>query len=501
MELLKQREQITIVLSNILSEKNFSDKAKSYLFQTFLLIFDHYEPPLYIRTPRDEYVKEYLRILQELKEYKIVELSEINDFNRIAKEFRKDVKRSNNKTGNLEKIDGRYVPALNGSYYCITKGFADLYGKSILTLDEGEYLELLLTCYHEMTHLSEGEKPFPLSSKIPLSFELREMFYEGRAAIRESYLNLNMSKSCFSFLCDEVTEIEIESMFSYPLYEVLYQLLQLIFGVEILEELSHNNDDKLDMFNVLKEQFPEIPVEEIFAHLTYIVNCSKEKYEDKEILRKALLHYRKYKYQQKEKLDNQIRKNKKIVIKTAGQIQEKERKINGLEMMLSNSENLQKSFRYHCQAFKKELEMNLKQGRLSEVQYQKSLLEFKRSATLPNYLEVQKQKLVDLRKELFELQQILEEQLELVRRKKDVEEDQYDMAIKEICFDNPSLRNSFGFLEKIANMSIQREYASLPERKKMEQKAIYDSKRNVLARIIQKVEFVETIRQEKYRKN
>lgn len=496
MELLEQREQIIIVLSKILSEKDFSDKAKLYLFQTILLIFDYYNPPLYVRTTREEYLKEYLRVLQELKEYKIVELIEINDLNKISREFRKDIKHSNNKTGNLEKIDGRYVPVLNGSYYCETKGFANYHKKSIFILDEGDSLELLSTCHHEMTHLREGNNPFPLNSKIPLSFDLRQMFYEGHAATHESYLNLDMTKNCFSFLCNEVTEIEIESMFSYPLYGVLYELFQLIFGVEILEELCRNND-KLDMFKILKEQYPDIPVEKIFAHLTYIICCSKDEYEDKEALRKALYYYQKYRHQQKEKLNSQIIKNKKITIKTVKQVEEKERKIDELEMMLSSPENLQKSFLHRYQVFKKKLAMDLKRGQLSKTQYKKALLYFEESATLPNYLEVQKQKLTQLREELFELQQVLDEQLKLIQKKKYLEQDQYDIAIKEICFDNPSLRNSFEFLEKVANINIQKEYASLPERKKIEQKDIYNAKRNALARIMQKVGFVETIRQGK----
>ena len=179
------------------------------------------------------------------------------------------------------------------------------------------------------------------------------------------------------------------------------------------------------------------------------------------------------------------------------QVEEKERKIDELEMMLSSPENLQKSFLHRYQVFKKKLAMDLKRGQLSKTQYKKALLYFEESATLPNYLEVQKQKLTQLREELFELQQVLDEQLKLIQKKKYLEQDQYDIAIKEICFDNPSLRNSFEFLEKVANINIQKEYASLPERKKIEQKDIYNAKRNALARIMQKVGFVETIRQGK----
>lgn len=262
-------------VNEILATKKFTQQAKEYLLQTMMLIWKQYDPPKYITTTKEQYINEYLEVLKKMNGCAIVKIEDLNLPIEAIQEFRQSIKEVPAGTGNIAIVDKKYIKSEKGSYECLCGGYAIQSDQGIFILEKEDLLRLFSTCHHEMTHLKQSHYSFLVNSCVPMAFELREMLYEGHAATHQSYLKLDYSYSQVTKVSDENFTIEILNDYSYPLYSYLYRILQLIFGAEILEQISKNNEKNKDMIEILKQNNANIPVETIFSHIIYILSCYK----------------------------------------------------------------------------------------------------------------------------------------------------------------------------------------------------------------------------------
>lgn len=266
--MIKNEKDLIKQIKEILYKKNFSQRAKKKLVISIVSAYENYNPPKYIKKGRNEYIEEYLKVLENTNEYDSFELLQLNSDNIAVNYFKKHIMNCSTE-GNLDFVDNKYIPKKNGHYFTDCLGFAIRNEKKFFTLN---YRNEFSNIHHEMTHLSEGEDPFPMGLWKPFSFELRKMFVEGRAATHE-YYTFKGNHVYNNFLGNETENYIINSNYAYPLYAYIYQLLQIIFGDEILEEMAKNNNLEKDMIKELEVRFPNIPVKELFTHIIYIICC------------------------------------------------------------------------------------------------------------------------------------------------------------------------------------------------------------------------------------
>ncbi len=464
--MMQTKEELIERVIEILSKKSFTEQAKENLLGSIVFAFICYNPPKYITKSRYEYIEEYLRVLENMKGYAVIELSEINEANLVSTEFRKHILKLTSQNGNLDFINGKYTPAQNGQFYCTCKGFAWKPLKMMFTLAEDDVMQRFTTIHHEMTHLTEGENTFPIRGSIPFAFELREMFYEGRATTHESYTSVDSPNIQVDNLEDGVSEYQIVSAHHYPLYGTLYQTLQIIFDDEILEEMSKNGDYKSDMIKELEKRYPNIPVLEVFSHLIYILSCNcKEGQED--ILKNAI-HY--YVREHQKKIEWIVKALESVIdLREKSESDLKKMKQEELNYMqsLGNPASLKKEYEEAYQEAKVMIEELYHDGSYTEEQYRKELESLEQEGTLEYYREVKEQELQNNRNEQKRTKERiikLEKDIEIARHKiKRLEQDCFPSTLEQICLKNPSLQSSFAFLKHLALQKVSEEKKGIPE--------------------------------------
>ncbi len=467
-----QEDERTVLqhkIEEILSRKIFTEEAKNKLLQSILFVYDNYNPPKYYRKTREEYVNEYLRVLENMNGYAVIKLEELNlDYYEPITIFRNDIEKVTDGRGNLEYENGTYIPSKNGSYVCLCKGLAFHHDNTMYTLDEGNIYKELMTIHHEMTHLGEGERPFLLGSQVPLSFELREMLVEGRAVTREANINTSNDYYQIERISDQNSSFKIESERAYPLYGKLYQTLELIFGGDVLEELALNNNREFDMLEELRKRFPEISVDVIFAHIIYIISCKENV--DKKNIENAIDHMNWKLKALIEKYNNDLENSKYL----EGSILQQQLEIEQGTALLNNQTLLQEEFQKKCETIKQEIEEWYKRGEISEVEYQQEMKEFEIEATLENYRSIKEQELnqsiENKKREEESLQQLKETLSELYEEIQRDSKNKFGIILEVICLKNPSLEASFSFLENTVLEKIQGEYAKLSDEEKESEK-------------------------------
>lgn len=454
-------QELKLEVNEILSKKSFNLDAKDCLLQTMLLIFNHYQPPNYISTTKEQYIKGYLDVLKTMNGCAMVDLEDLNLPIAAMKPFQEDIKKLSSKIGKLELIDGKYVKVDAGYYICCCKGYALNKEQTIFILDEGNNFNTLSVCHHELTHLKEGNNPFPLSRSIPLAFELRKMLYEGHAATNESYLDVNTCNQSEE-VSDHVFTIQIESCHSYPLYSYLYKILQMIFGDEILEKLCKNEEQEADVIQILKQNNPNIPVVSIFAHIIYILSCYQNV--NKECLEKAIIHYRVFLENveiKKRLIENKISEIKQFL----GICNDKEKTV---KETLNNRDQLKREYQITIEEIRKEYEEDYKRGVCSLAEYQQGIYELEHQGTLEHYHESKVEELKQIQasrnKEEEELSISYLKLQEVITEKEELET--MILELEEICIHNPNLEQSFHFLLEFTITKCQADYLQLSEEEK-----------------------------------
>lgn len=471
--MLDERINLQHEIEKILSKKKFTEEAKNKLLQSILFVYDNYNPSKYIRKTREEYIKEYLRVLENMNGYAVIKLEELNlDYYEPINDFRESITKVTNRSGNLEYVNGEYVPVQNGSYVCLTKGMAYCSDRTMYSLDEENILEELMTIHHEMTHLSEGERPFSLGSQVPLSFELRKMFIEGRAVTREANIKTSSDYYQIERISDQNSSFKIESEQSYPLYGKLYQTLELIFGVDVLEEFASNNNREFDMFEELKKRFPELPVNEIFAHLIYVISCKENT--EKKVLIKAIKNIDSFRALILSREVVEINREEQTIANLEQSILGKQSEIERLIALFNNPEKLQSQFQKECEAIKNEIEEWHRAKEITEEEYQKMTKEFEIEATLENYSNVKKQELEQTVEDKKREEELLKNSRETLSKLNTeyqmLLQDDFGKVLEQICIQSPSLESSFSFLEKTALEKIRGEYSRLSDEDKKGEK-------------------------------
>lgn len=455
----QERKKIIESVQKILSTKYFPHEEKQMLLNIFLYIYDHYDPPKYAKISKLDYIEEYLKILESMKGFTIFHLEDLNLPIDAIEAFRDDIKEAQNHDGNLELIDGKYVPALNGSYYCSCKGLAWRKEKFMFVLDEGYVVDKLMAGYHEMTHLGEGEIPFPIKSNLPLCFEFRKMCYEGHAATRESYLDVSNGELQISSIKEGSQEIAILSKFSYPLYSTLYQFLQFIFGIDILEKFCQNNDGEVDMLDTLKEEYPDLPVEEIYAHCIYLL--SRENEYDGLSLERAINFYQQRRFELLRHANEQYQQMKELENIQKERMKECKMKERDLKEQLQNPKKLEHEYLIQLHSILKKEKDAYEQGRITEVEYQTFLKEIK-ERTIEEYRTIQENCFVQIQKEIQSLKiqlVMLQNSLQtLSLTRKELKQNSFPKILRSVCLEKASISSSFEFLYQIALRSIKRKY-------------------------------------------
>lgn len=447
-----EREQLKAKVIQILDSKKFCIQEKNNLLQMMLLIYDYYKPPLYIKVSKEEYLDKYLRILQKMEQYKVVKLEELNEQNPIVKMFSGEIRDSEAQMGNLELVNGRYVKAENGSYYCSLSGFARKSTSEIFTLEDDNLFRTLSTCHHEMTHLGEGKSPFPFDSIFPMSYEFRKMCIEGRAVIHQGYLNID-APFYKEQVKDQQGTFQVVLEHGYAVYGNLYKMMQILFGDEVLEELSKNNDLEIDMVEILSEKFPHLPVEQFFAHILYILGCyDKKKTED---LTLSFYYYQDFQKSKQEQLDNQYMSYEEFILEKNEKLEATKRLKQKLIHILNDPKDLKEEYQKEYSLTKRNLERDYLEGIISKEEYEEEIESF----TLESYqaflgmdLESCNQSLQRLKQTISSLQ--IEFQ-KVIKRKTYLENSHLISYFKEICLDNPSLENSFAFIGKTCMNNIK----------------------------------------------
>lgn len=462
-----EKEQLIARIDQILSTKHFTEQAKKNLRNTIILMYNRYIQPSYIKRTRTEMIEEYLHVLETMNGYAIIKLDELNLDNEASRVFREDIKASKNKTGNLELIDGKYVPTPNGSYYCSCLGFTWKHEGMIFSLEQLDPLSECTTVLHEMTHLEEGRLSFLLNSSIPMSFEIRKMLYEGRAATRETMLHLDSVTYQIDEVSDKNSTLEITANTSYPTYSNLYQMLQILFGDEILEELAKNNDSTMDSFQMLKSRFPQLPVDKIFAHIIYILNCYHQKRPD--VLISAIHHWTSQKLCELSFIASQISYIEDDIQSIKKVTERRQTEMIQLKQLLENPEKLANALAQEKEEAIKEVEKSYQSQELSEEEYRKERSEIEEYGTLENYRQIQEKYLKSLSdnqtRSSKKIQELKSQLKELYDSKNKIEEDQFCFWLEQICLKNPSLETSFAFLIMITIKQAYLEFETSNEKK------------------------------------
>lgn len=456
--MIESKEELIKRIVEILSQKSFTEKAKSNLLRSIVFAFESYNPPKYITKSRAEYIEEYLEVLENMNGYAVLELSELNDENEASTFFRNQIKLANGRTGTLDVVAGKYVPSDNGKYYCSCNGFAWNKEAMMFTLRGKDPIDEMETIHHEMTHLGEGRSPFPIAT-IPFSFEIRKMLYEGRATTRESYIHIPNQFAQIAVVENEKESYKVSSDNSYPLYGYLYQMMQLLFGDDVLEELAKNDNTKRDMIEELKNKYPNIPVEEVFGHVIYILSCeSREKHDT---LAPSIQNFMKTNTSEIEYINGEIARIQNYL----------DRDNSSLEMMKTDEQNTTKILNdpvklkeQYEQAFleeKRTIESLYKDGTYSEEEYKRELSSLEKEGTLEYYRETVQQRLVYFKDNQESLQTKIEEEKEKLKKllldKARVEQNHFPIILESICLKNPSLATSFTFLRDVTLKRIQEE--------------------------------------------
>lgn len=464
-------------VNEILATKNFTQQAKEYLLQTMILIWKQYEPPKYISTSKEQYISGYLEVLKNMNGCAIVKIEDLNLPIEAMQEFCQCIREVPAGTGNIEVIDNKYIKSNKGSYECFCGGYATPSNQEIFILEEENLVRLFSTFHHEMTHLKQGRYPFLVNSSVPIAFELREMLYEGHAAVHQSYLKLNHSYSQVTEIRDPNATIEIQNEYSYPLYSYLYRTLQLLFKDELLEQLSKNNDNKKDMITILKQNYPKIPVETIFSHIIYILSCYKKVSQD--TLRKSFSNY----HDTLELWENVQKKIEQEILEREQKLQKIKTREFELKSLLGDFRKLEREYQSEKEDIKKDCEEYYKSGNWSYQEYQQEMQELETYGTLEYYRETREADLetVKTQREEMEIEvSTLRFKLqELIQAKAD----EVNMLpyLEEVCLKNPSLEQSFGFLEDFVFQYLQSEYANLSLEEKQNDRDIFVSQMEQLA--------------------
>ncbi len=425
-------ERLENKIKKILSKKPFSHKVKDYLLKSFMYIYTIYDSPKYIKATKEEYIEEYLTVLQMLEHCSIIELSEINHIKKPEiKVFYDSIEKQKN--GNLEYLNGKYVSSIHGSYACGITGYTDYETKSIYVIDDEDLLQVYHNIHHEMTKLRLGKKLFPLNSNLPFSFSIRTMLIEGYATVEEDYVEPTKRSITVEKVEEKNATMEINSFYHDALYGTLYKLLQLIFGVNMLKQFGENDSEEIDMFAMLKETFPNIPIEYVFAHITYILNCYEKK--DKKTVKSAIQYYKQNKNSEKKKLNDDIKETEKKLIEQNKELKESQKRVFDLVQLLNNSiDRKQNSKAKELKLMKQELE----QLKVRIQKLQSSIL------------------LLNTEYDMFK------------KEKNQVEENKYDVALESTCIKNPSLETSFQFLVQLAMARIEIEFSKTKNEKSKE---------------------------------
>ena len=120
-------EKLQHEIEKILSKKKFTEEAKNKLLQSILFVYNNYN--IFFTT---------------------------DNINKMGKDFI---------YWQFWKSFLKFFKHIKFSiivWVCLTKGMAYCSERTMYSLDEGNILEELMTIHHEMTHLSEGERPFSL---------------------------------------------------------------------------------------------------------------------------------------------------------------------------------------------------------------------------------------------------------------------------------------------------------------------------------------------------
>ncbi len=259
-------------VEDILNTKDWSGIAKSYIKGAAKFVYENYAPHDYYKVSIFNYLERFLYILNNMKDFKVVEFADFGLEVEYMDYFRSQVRVANGNDGTLDIVDGQFVPAVRGRYSCPLSGYADLNKRNVYLLSESDKVFRHLNIVHELTHLDDGKYSFPVG-KLPFSADFRKMCIEGKAVFHETLFGTQIEDGAW---CDNINDekhhLQIYSdSCSYPLYEILYKLLILIFGVETIEKMSKNTDAGLNMIETLKAMYPNLPVYEIYAHFVYIL--------------------------------------------------------------------------------------------------------------------------------------------------------------------------------------------------------------------------------------
>jgi len=273
MNCIENKKDLQKIIEDILSSKDWPEDAKSYIRNALIFAFDHYiQPPCFGKT-KEEYIKSYLDAIRKTNKVHVFQVEDFNTETDGISCFIGAIREIEN--GEFDIVDGRYIPSKSGNFCCTLGAYTDTVNKNVYFLAESDPIFRNTSVHHELTHIQEGQASFWMPATIPFAKEFRTMCYEGRASLNESFLHQSYSDCTW---CDVVKNSkEVFKFYSsespYSLYELLYTYFVIIFGYDAMEELAKNDDFDANMLTFLKSKFPNIPVYELYAHITYILSC------------------------------------------------------------------------------------------------------------------------------------------------------------------------------------------------------------------------------------
>ena len=430
-----------------------------------MFIFEHYYSPSYIGISKDDYIDMYLETLKNINGYSIFNLNNINEDSDIAEIFREGIIEVKDNKGILDYVNDKYELLNEGPYYPACKGFSWKKENSMYTLDENNKNEMIKSCYHEITELSSGKNPYPLFSSVPFSFSLKKMFIDGDLSVRDSYLDLKTNYQV-EILKEKNIVLKICSEYSYPLYGMLYQMMQLLFGGELLEEFRRNDIEEISLFDALKEKHPDMEIETIFAHVIYILSCynddSKVKYNKKKALEMAIKHYQKVVVETHKSIAKRCISLGDDITNTKEWLSENQKIEEEILDKLNNKKKLEEAFEHQMKLVKEETLKKYEEGIITNKEYLAALNEFDREGTIENFKLAQKQDLKLMGKTIKEgekkLVSLQNEFDVLYMKKKELEENKFGKALEEVCITKPSLIDSIEYLKKKCSKAIQKDH-------------------------------------------
>lgn len=267
------REDLIELVRKIIIEKNFDSEVSEYVKMTFLFIYDNYDSKKFNNVPRDEYMKIFLNTLQNVEAIKMVGVRDLK--RKDMQEFRDCALDLNGKFVTFKETNGEFLEE-NIVHSCLCSGIVDKENRIIYLWEESSVEDIIRTIHHEMVHLAQGLNPYFVSNSWPLYFLIHVLLEEGEAVLNEATLGKYKESEKESFLDGSVT-VTFETGVSYPFYGVVYRLLGLILGFDVLENLG-KNDLKLDAFKLLKDMFPSGMIDTIYVNLANMVNIYNLEY-------------------------------------------------------------------------------------------------------------------------------------------------------------------------------------------------------------------------------